>query len=592
MKTKILLFLLGMQALLFAQSSISVGTGSLITIGSGANISAGSKSGSFTGGGTFNGVLLNEPYSATLTPTNVTNTSATINATVNPQGYTTTYYFSYGTDPANLTTNTTSRDAGSGSTDVNISENISGLTANTIYYYKVTATNENGTTVSDTRLLFTDNSFSKTNLVVWLRADQGVTSSSVSVSEWLDLSSNNNKADQSNSSNRPTIVSGAINSNPAIRFNGTSNFLTLPYTHTIGIKDNPYEIFIVAKSSSSNIQFLLSGTEIEKYEYHLNGPGVRFIPTTGAYLDKGTAGNYTDGNAHIFSARASSSGGAVRVDGIDGSTSLNNIQSSSAINLVIGYRGADASYYLNGDIAEVILYNTNLSTSDRSTVEHYLANRYGITSGALPVELTSFSAECRTESVELKWTTATEVNNYGFSVERRVKSEERASMVRQNSPQAALGMTWEKIAFVQGHGNSNSPKSYFFTDNLALARDLNLNRLEYRLKQIDFDGAYEYSDVVEVKIETPTEFKLAQNFPNPFNPSTTINYQLSASSHVTLKVFDVLGREVATLVDEFKTAGTYNSTFSTLRSSFSSGVYFYQLKAGGFVQTKKFILTK
>ncbi|OGU65976.1 MAG: hypothetical protein A2X62_08165 [Stygiobacter sp. GWC2_38_9] len=174
------------------------------------------------------------------------------------------------------------------------------------------------------------------------------------------------------------------------------------------------------------------------------------------------------------------------------------------------------------------------------------------------------------------------MNNYGFSVERRVKSEERAS--------TALGMTWQKIGFVQGHGNSNSPKSYSFTDNLALAHNLNL--LQYRLKQIDFDGKYEYSNVVEVKVEMPTQFSLAQNYPNPFNPETTIKYQLPVSGHVTLKVFDMLGKEVATLVDEYKQAGTHNSQFSILNSQLASGTYLYQLKAGGFVLTKKFLLMK
>jgi len=123
---------------------------------------------------------------------------------------------------------------------------------------------------------------------------------------------------------------------PALQFNGTTSKMNLPASSTLGIQSNPYEMFIVVKSSSSNVQFLIAGGSTEQFEYHLNGVGARFIPVTSAYLDKGAAGNYTDGNAHIFSARASLSGGAVRVDGIDGGTSASNILSANSGNLLLG----------------------------------------------------------------------------------------------------------------------------------------------------------------------------------------------------------------------------------------------------------------
>lgn len=192
---------------------------------------------------------------------------------------------------------------------------------------------------------------------------------------------------------------------------------------------------------------------------------------------------------------------------------------------------------------------------------------------ALPVELTSFTALIADNGVHLNWETATEVNNYGFNVERRVKNEE-----------------WSKIGFVNGNGNSNSPKSYTFTDNAVPA-----GKIQYRLKQIDFDGKFEYSEVVEVNVEAPNKLVLYQNSPNPFNPSTVISYKVQAASHVTLKVYDVLGRKVATLVDEYKNAGNYKTTFNVeTRHGMSpqSGVYFYRLTAGSFVQTKKMMLLK
>lgn len=193
--------------------------------------------------------------------------------------------------------------------------------------------------------------------------------------------------------------------------------------------------------------------------------------------------------------------------------------------------------------------------------------------GNLPVELTSFVANVNGNNVLLKWNTATELNNYGFEIERTV-----------GSGQSAVGY-WEKIGFVKGNGNSNSSKDYFFTNDNSIA-----GKYLYRLRQIDNDGSYKFSAEVEVEIGTPTHFSLSQNYPNPFNPVTTINYQLPMSGNVTLKVFDVLGKEVASLVNEKKEAGSYTVEFSV--TNLASGTYFYRLKAGDFIQTKKMIILK
>jgi hypothetical protein len=200
--------------------------------------------------------------------------------------------------------------------------------------------------------------------------------------------------------------------------------------------------------------------------------------------------------------------------------------------------------------------------------------------GVLPVELISFTANVVNNTVELNWQTATEVNNYGFNVERSWTSS------------APL---WEKIGFVQGYGNSNSPKSYSFEDI-----NPQYGKLQYRLKQIDFDGKFEYSDVVEVAVAAPAKFELMQNYPNPFNPSTTISYTIPnvetlhgvSLQHVTLKVYDLLGREVAVLVNELQQAGAYIVQLSTNIYPLSSGIYFYKLTAGSFSAAKKFLLLK
>ena len=195
--------------------------------------------------------------------------------------------------------------------------------------------------------------------------------------------------------------------------------------------------------------------------------------------------------------------------------------------------------------------------------------------GALPVELTSFSALVQNKTVILNWQTATEVNNYGFEVERVKGFGDKVSMVS----------VWSKVGFVNGAGNSNSPKEYSFTDKSAAS-----GRYLYRLKQLDNDGQYTYSKEVEVDLGTPTAFALEQNYPNPFNPTTSMQYSVSNKQFVTIKVFDMLGREVAILVNGEKEPGTYTAEFAT--TGLASGTYIYRMQAGEFVQTKKMVILK
>jgi hypothetical protein len=190
----------------------------------------------------------------------------------------------------------------------------------------------------------------------------------------------------------------------------------------------------------------------------------------------------------------------------------------------------------------------------------------------LPVELSSFMASQENERVVLKWTTASEKNNAGFEVQRR--SENRG----------ASNEDWQVLGFVRGKGTTSEANSYSFADRTAIGR------VQYRLKQVDFDGAFEYSPLLEVDAGMPKIFELSQNYPNPFNPTTVISYQLPVASEVSIKVFDMLGREVATLVNKWQEAGRYQVTFNAV--SLSSSVYFYRLQAGNFVQTKKMLLIK
>ena len=152
---------------------------------------------------------------------------------------------------------------------------------------------------------------------------------------------------------------------------------------------------------------------------------------------------------------------------------------------------------------------------------------------ALPVELTSFTAELSAKEINLNWNTATEVNNYGFEVQK----------LSQNSSSSPSSVeVWEKIGFVKANGTSNNENKYSFVDKTASG-----TAPKYRLKQIDNDGKFEYSKVVEVNLERPVDYSLSQNFPNPFNPSTEISYSIPKSNNVELKVYNSIGKEVATL---------------------------------------------
>jgi len=189
----------------------------------------------------------------------------------------------------------------------------------------------------------------------------------------------------------------------------------------------------------------------------------------------------------------------------------------------------------------------------------------------VPVEMLTFIASVRNSSVELLWSTATELNNRGFEVERSVND--------QNN--------FVTIGFVDGEGNSTEINYYSFTDNPQLS---GINQIYYRLKQVDFDGTYSYSDVVNVTYDVPAEFVLNQNYPNPFNPSTTISYFVPKESFVSIKIYDFLGREVTTLVSEMKSTGSYELAFDA--SNIPSGTYFYTMTADGYASTKKMILLK
>ncbi len=202
------------------------------------------------------------------------------------------------------------------------------------------------------------------------------------------------------------------------------------------------------------------------------------------------------------------------------------------------------------------------------------------TATPLPVELSTFTYSVNEGTVELFWKTATEVNNYGFEVERKAITNNQTNV---NQSQSDDG--WSQIGFVKGNQTTTTPTQYSFVDPNPTGG----NKFFYRIKQIDNNGTYKYSNQIEVQLSI-SKFALQQNFPNPFNPTTTIRYSIPQNSFVNIKVYDIAGKEVATLANDMETQGNHSIEFNA--SNLASGIYFYRIQCGNFSDTKKLILLK
>lgn len=192
----------------------------------------------------------------------------------------------------------------------------------------------------------------------------------------------------------------------------------------------------------------------------------------------------------------------------------------------------------------------------------------------IPVELTSFTGNVIQDGVMLNWSTATELNNQGFEIERSTAQQ-----------------SWQKIGYVPGFGTTTEPKSYSFLDE-----NVSNGTYTYRLRQIDFDGSANYSPEVMVEVDmTPSDFGLSQNYPNPFNPSTTIQFQVPKASDVSIVVYDMLGKEVKSLFASQVQSGKYSVEWNGTNNAgmkVTSGMYIYRMIAGDFINVKEMVLLK
>jgi len=218
--------------------------------------------------------------------------------------------------------------------------------------------------------------------------------------------------------------------------------------------------------------------------------------------------------------------------------------------------------FFAGAVVDNLIYviggTSNWVTSDYAVWEGYV----------VPVELTRFTASTDGKEVLLSWSTATELNNFEFEVQRSFEESEFVT-----------------VGVVYGKGTTTERQDYNYVDKYLAD-----GKYSYRLKQVDYTGSYEYSDVVEVDFKTFNSYQLEQNYPNPFNPSTTIGFVLKEKGNVKITVLNSIGEEVAVLLNEEKESGYHTVEFNA--ANLPSGIYFYQLQAGGYVQMKKMLLLK
>jgi hypothetical protein len=247
--------------------------------------------------------------------------------------------------------------------------------------------------------------------------------------------------------------------------------------------------------------------------------------------------------------------------------------------VVEGWNGSNLKYtrsFLNNTSWATLTLNYDninkivirLGPSGNGGLADYNFDNITFNAAALPVELTTFTAISGQNGINLEWQTATETNNQGFEIERNINS------------------SWLEIGFIAGNGTSVTKNSYSFIDKNPVG-----DTIHYRLKQIDNNGNFNYSkEIIVVANIVPNNYSLSQNYPNPFNPSTTINYRIAKADKVVLKIYDLLGKEVSTLVNENKSSGSYSVIFNA--GNMPSGIYVYELRTSRFVSRNKMMLLK
>jgi len=346
-------------------------------------------------------------------------------------------------------------------------------------------------------------------------------------------------------------------------------------TFSTQTSDNVYASFLISVSSSGLTYFLhfsnSSGTTFRGRLFILNDGTGDFeigVSQSSASEQGITDNNYSFNTTYLL---------ILKYSFVDGT-------SNDEVRLYIVESGVPSSEpssptlgpFTGTDVSEIGAFGLRQASGFPKVVIDGIRIADSWSQAPLPVELLSFSAVIVNEGIKLNWRTETEVSNYGFEVQRQAPL---------NPPKGGTSGEWKMIGFVEGHGNSNSPKEYSFIDNNVTA-----GKYSYRLKQIDNDGKFEYSKVIEIDVGTPIEYELSQNYPNPFNPTTTIKFSIPEKGNVKLMVYNILGEEIATLLNEVKEAGVHTINFDA--AELKSGIYFYKLEFGNFFKVKKMSLIR
>ena len=305
---------------------------------------------------------------------------------------------------------------------------------------------------------------------------------------------------------------------------------------------------------------------------HQNGKIVVYYNNMNATLNSATVGienaTATDGLQVVYDANYVTNNLALEFaadpDWLSNNVNSGTMFNGNSVQVELTFQAED---YPQGSYAMDVVINS----TDPVTPEVIVPVTMAVST--IPVELTSFAAQSDKNNVTILWSTATETNNSGFQIERKLSGTS----------------DWKTVSFVSGKGTTTERNSYSYSD-----KGLAVGKYSYRLKQVDFDGTFEYSSIIETDVTTPDKYALYQNYPNPFNPATTIEYSLPEKANVTISIYSAIGELVMTLVNGTVEAGYQRANFNA--SGLTSGTYIYQIKAVGsdriFTDTKKMILLK
>ncbi|MGE5806856.1 MAG: FlgD immunoglobulin-like domain containing protein [Ignavibacteria bacterium] len=352
--------------------------------------------------------------------------------------------------------------------------------------------------------------------------------------------------------------SGGPNPNPPVNISGggpngdDDNFLQVTSTGGSG----PGSMFITFNTSRWTGDYIAAGVTV--ISMHIKNFGTTDLLLRLAFM--GSGGNFWTINAEPIPANSGwvTANFSIQTMDLTGGNNVNN-----TLNNVTQLRilhSATGGYQGDPIVAQLGIDNITAAPQP------------------LPVELISFTAALIDGNVLLNWETASENNNRGFEIERKITNKSAAGQ-------------WHAVGFKEGQGTSAEKHTYSFIDNI---NNISSTEISYRLKQIDLNGEFSYSSTVFI-VFSPNEFLLNQNYPNPFNPSTQISFRTKNSADVELKIFDELGNEVKTLLNENMTAGFYSVNWNGENNSgiqVSSGTYFYRLSAADFTSVKKMILLR